>query len=73
MTEWISVKDRLPDFFDEVIVYDNCGYESLVSIAWRRSGSNGGWIWDSRMSYPEELVNVTHWMPLPKPPEAAHD
>lgn len=66
--EWISVKDRLPDFFDEVIVYYNCGYKSLVSTAWRRLGDNGGWIWDSRMSYPEELVDVTHWMPLPEPP-----
>lgn len=71
--EWISVGDRLPDFFDEVIVYDNCGFKSLVSTAWRRSGDNGGWIWDSRMSYPEELVNITHWMPLPKPPKEAHN
>lgn len=67
--EWISVGDRLPDFFDEVIVYDNCGFKSLVSTAWRRGGDNGGWIWDSRMSYPEELVNITHWMPLPQPPK----
>ena len=73
MTEWISVKDRLPDFFDEVIVYDSCGYESLVSTAWRRNGNNGGWIWDSRMTYPEEFVNITHWMPSPKPPEDTHD
>lgn len=67
--EWISVKEMLPEVFDEVLVYNNCGYESIVSIAWRRSGSNGGWIWDSRMSYPEDLVNVTHWMPLPQPPK----
>ena len=27
----------------------------------------------SQMSYPESLVNVTHWMLLPKPPEEPHD
>lgn len=70
---WISVKDKLPDFYDGVLVYDNCGYESTVSIACRRKRSNGGWIWDSQMVHPEDVVNVTHWMPLPKPPEDTHD
>lgn len=69
MSDWISVKDRLPEVFDEVIVYFN----GFISIAWRETEKkkNGivGWHWDSQMSYPESLVNVTHWMPLPKPPE----
>ena len=67
MTEWISVKDRLPDFYDGVLVYDNCGYENTVSIAYRREGSNGGWIWDSQMVYPEDVVNVTHGCRSPHP------
>ena len=65
---WISVKDRLPDVFDEVLVYFN----GFISIAWRETEKrkNGivGWHWDSQMSYPESLVYVTHWMPLPEPP-----
>lgn len=69
MTEWISVKDRLPEVFDEVIVYFN----GSISIAWRETEKRKrgivGWHWDSQMSYPESLVNVTHWMPLPNPPE----
>lgn len=69
MTEWISVKDRLPDFFDEVLVYNSCCDDSGISIAWRKQGNNGGWVWDSRMVYPDDLVGVTHWMPLPNPPE----
>lgn len=67
--EWISVKERLPEVFDEVIVYFN----GFISIAWRETEKrkNGivGWHWDSQMHYPESLVNVTHWMPLPKPPK----
>ena len=66
---WISVKDRLPEVFDEVLVYFN----GFISIAWRETEKrkNGivGWHWDSQMSYPESFVNVTHWMPLPNPPK----
>lgn len=69
MCNWISVKDRLPDAFDDVLVYFN----GFISIAWRETEErkNGivGWHWTSQMSYPESLVYVTHWMPLPEPPE----
>lgn len=71
--EWISVNDTLPDFFDEVLVYNSCCDDSGISIAWREPGNNGGWVWNSRMVYPDDLVGVTHWMPLPKPPEVPHD
>lgn len=33
MSDWISVKDRLPEVFDEVIVYFN----GFISIAWRET------------------------------------
>lgn len=64
--EWISVKDRLPVTFDEVLVHsDNC----FISIAWRETEKrkNGivGWHWNS---YFKSLGHVTHWMPLPEPP-----
>nr|DAV51147.1 MAG TPA: Protein of unknown function (DUF551) [Bacteriophage sp.] len=69
--EWISVKDRLPDVFDEVLVYDTFSNTS-ISIAWRETTprKNGivNWYWNSQMSYPENLTHVTHWMPLPEPP-----
>lgn len=68
---WISVNDRLPDFYVGVFVYDNCSYES--TIACRIKGNNGGWIWYSRMFRPEDVVNVTHWMPLPEPPKETLD
>lgn len=46
--EWISVKDRLPDTFDEVLVYSN---ECFISIAWieaeKRKNEIVGWHWNS--------------------------
>lgn len=70
--KWISVKDWLPEVFDEVIVYDTIG-GNYISIAWRETKprKNGivDWYWNSQMAYPEDLAHVTHWMPLPKPPE----
>lgn len=73
MTEWISVKDRLPEVFDEVLVY----YNGFIAVAWRETEKikNGivGWHWNLQKYYPESLVNVTHWMPLPEPPEVTTD
>lgn len=70
--EWISVKEMLPEVFDEVLVYDAIG-DNHISIAWRETKprKNGivDWYWNSQMSYPEDLTHVTHWMPLPEPPK----
>lgn len=66
MSEWISVKDRLPDVFDVVLVYS----DGFISISWRETEKRKNgivcWHWNS---YPDSLGYVTHWMPLPKPPE----
>lgn len=71
--EWISVKEMLPEVFDEVLVYNSCCDDSSISIAWRETKprKNGivDWYWNSRMAYPEDLAHVTHWMPLPEPPK----
>lgn len=72
MTKWVSVNKRLPDIFVDVLVY-NPFNEVSIMIAFREKGDNGGWRWNSQMAYPNELVDVTHWMPLPKPPEEPHD
>ena len=74
--EWISVKDMLPEVFDEVLVYDTfC--DNPISIAWRETvpRKNGivEWRWNSQMSYPEDLTHVTHWIPLPQPPKETHN
>lgn len=62
MSEWIRVKDRLPETWVEVLVFvPDVGCE----VAWL-CGSTGFWRW---VWTGESIINdVTHWMPLPEPP-----
>lgn len=60
---WISVKDRLPETDDTVLVcLQRGGYELgfYSDDSWR----------SLYLSYFEtKELDVTHWMPLPEPPE----
>lgn len=58
-SEWISVEERLPDNRKFVIVCDKYGN---VGEAYHRAG-RFEWVDD------EEVVEATHWMPLPEPPK----
>lgn len=67
MCKWISVQDRLPKAKEMVLAYE-AAFDSM-SMAFRLPNT-------------EEFINagdyyaldaVTHWMPLPKPPEEPHD
>ena len=70
VSEWISVKERMPDHRGDVLVYTGNG----VGISWRSpvSGWNGCYLpsRDPRESMEDELIaaSITHWMPLPTPP-----
>jgi hypothetical protein len=66
---WIPVSERLPDDGKEVLVSvdencDDCGLHVCVfdGEAWRRS--EAGYI-----KWKTFHFGVTHWMPLPEPPE----
>jgi hypothetical protein len=53
--EWISVKDRLPNIMQGVLVWAH-GYSSdYIEIA----------VYEGNEF---TVDNVTHWMPLPEPP-----
>ena len=55
--KWISVKDRLPENYEPVIIFqDNCRNACY------------GWMIDGRWSVPE-WVSVTHWIPIPEMPK----
>lgn len=57
--EWISVKDRLPNDGDPVLISDG----NLV-----REGTFLKWDGYNSWCQPRGMKEVTHWMPLPKPP-----
>lgn len=57
--EWISVKDRLPEPFEEVLVYDHTGKSINCAYMTRHHE----WV-GAIMSHV-----VTHWMPLTQPPK----
>jgi len=61
--EWISTKERLPDESDDYYIYPHkyrytASYD-MEKNKWMVTDSNG---------YCYEIF-VTHWMPIPSPPE----
>ena len=65
--EWISVKDRLPQVKEDVLIYDS--QHCNIYKAWYISDID---VWFSN-EYLPQFINITHWMPLPKPPQEAHN
>ena len=81
MTDWISVKDRLSDPDEKVIVYNA---ENEGTFFARRIESNFecwdavtrefvNWRWVPYGYICITLESVTHWMPLPKPPKETYN
>lgn len=64
-SQWISVKDRLPEKEQKVLVFykaigeKNRIHNDVIATNWRKS--NGDFI-------PFRDYEITHWMPLPDPP-----
>jgi len=61
--KWISVKDKLPEvYMVRYLTYIPCPWQKhrLFIIQDRYYSTPVSW----------ELEGVTHWMPLPEPPEA---
>ncbi len=87
MSEWISVKDRLPEPDQGVLVftitietygkhkekkkiYRNIYYGYHDGEEWLTSYCHGcEYIYKINEKFPEEFIEVTHWMPLPEPPK----
>ena len=82
MSEWISVKDRLPGDEQEVLVIAHGWDGRLVYVgshkrveaqkSWLTGITNKSSEWSLwGWSYLKEPM-VTHWMPLPEPPKEEH-
>lgn len=59
--EWISVKDRLPEEGQEVICF--CAGNLTNVYTWTGEG------WEDSYGYYEDDDIISHWMPMPEPPE----
>lgn len=66
-SKWISVDDALPKNDDRVLV---CGVRNGITVCryWENSGY-GGHLQYMFFTNKQNPITVTHWMPLPKPPE----
>lgn len=60
---WISVEERLPEDCEDVLVRIARGDASRIVCAWLL---NGEWRY---LNVRCDGDRVTHWMPLPEPPE----
>ena len=67
MSEWISVKDRLPQVKEDVLIYDS--HHRNIYKAWYIGDID---VWFSN-EYLPQFINITHWMPLPEPPKETLD
>ena len=60
--EWISVKDRLPDFFESVLAFDG----GSIYLGYRLKIGEIEHFWSHNTI--DDNKEFTHWMPLPKLP-----
>ena len=62
---WIPVSERLPDDGSDILAYCDDGEESRIVAC---NYDNGVWF-DCVFNTLMIIKNITHWMPLPKPPK----
>lgn len=71
MSEWISVKDKLPKYSKEVLTYTPGMAMPIRVDAYDGyyGEDDGKWYegWRYRGNHAEN--RITHWMPLPEPPK----
>ncbi len=60
--QWISVKERLPEKGVDVLTVSKNEHESYYMVD---SFVDGDWF----LQGVGKITQVTHWMPLPEPPE----
>jgi hypothetical protein len=71
--DWINVKDKLPRYNQDVIVFIStwrlywCDLKN-IAVGCRLSTNSNGEQWYIK-GYNEGKSKVTHWMPLPEPPK----
>lgn len=59
--KWIPVSERMPDQYVEVIVCTDAGSRHIAALNRQMNWDDGDFL--------DDIQNVTHWMPLPAPPQ----
>jgi hypothetical protein len=76
MSNWISVKDKLPELDQDVVDkevlvcdIDKCIYTCIYGKVYTKTrGESGVEIQETFYTNMSECDDITHWMPLPEPP-----
>jgi hypothetical protein len=66
---WVSVKERLPETFGACLIY-YVNYLNEKHMAWGFFNNNNKW---AHTTGGYGYGGVTHWRPLPLPPEITND
>ena len=80
MSEWISVKDRLPELYDTWVDWDGHYYSNRCLVTFLGAADHkpytadetaiycddGEWYWDAETEG-KATVQITAWQPLPEP------
>jgi hypothetical protein len=72
MSEWISIKERLPDKCEPFLAFTTGRVEMMQWKQWIEKGVDiGWWAFYTPCSCCSGHCSdyFTHWMPLPKPPK----
>ena len=69
-TRWIPVAERLPEYDARVLVFDMRAKNKYIGI-WTREKDpdDGNDCWFDSAGWWYAFDEITHWMPLPEPPE----
>jgi hypothetical protein len=65
INKWISVKDKLPPFNHEVLIYDGESFHLGSLYNYEFVGDENEWI----QQRDGHSIDATHWMELPSPPK----
>jgi len=75
MTNWISVSKELPEFHLRVLIHKPVFYDAIngmeTRVGYRDKLDLKGnhWIYEIKSGNRVQHSEITHWMPLPEPPE----
>jgi len=71
MSDWLKISDTMPSEMERVIVCDDRG--AVMEGWWLFTDKSRGKIEWLCGEGNYNIINPTHWMPMPKPPEEKGD